>query len=61
MRDRFSTAIYCDGCGRGANEVEHMIAVPPSGEMHHCAECIDRLTGSLALRRIEKREASRHG
>ncbi|ETR79160.1 hypothetical protein X566_15385 [Afipia sp. P52-10] len=40
MRERFSTAIYCNFCGKGKNEVGRMIAAPGPDTAHICDGCI---------------------
>jgi tartrate dehydratase beta subunit/fumarate hydratase class I family protein len=40
MRDRFSTAIYCNFCGKGKNEVGRMVASPGPDAAHICDDCI---------------------
>lgn len=40
MRDRFSTATYCNFCGKGSNEVGRMIAAPGPDTAHICDGCI---------------------
>ena len=40
MRERFSTAVYCNFCGKGANEVRKMIAAPGPEDVHICDQCV---------------------
>lgn len=40
MRDRFSTATYCNFCGKGKNEVGRMVASPGPNVSHICDGCI---------------------
>lgn len=48
MRDRYSTAIYCNFCGKGKNEVSRMVASPGPSVTHICGECIDLLAHEQA-------------
>ena len=48
MRDRFSTAIYCDFCGRGKNEVADMVASPTA---HICADCAEVAVSIVTARK----------
>ena len=50
MRDRFSTAVYCDFCGRGKNEVADLVASPTA---HICDGCAE-----LALSIVTARKAT---
>ncbi|ETR79309.1 hypothetical protein X566_01320 [Afipia sp. P52-10] len=40
MRERFSTAIYCNFCGKGKHEVGRMIAAPGPDTAHICDGCV---------------------
>lgn len=51
MRDRFSTAIYCDFCGKGLNECTDMIGAPLA---HICDRCVEAAMLIVGDRRVAR-------
>lgn len=58
MRDRFSTAIFCDFCGNGRNEVADMVAAPTA---HICDGCVDLAISILTARRATRTDKAEVG
>lgn len=40
MREKFSTACFCNFCGKGAGDVGKLIASPGPDQAHICGGCI---------------------
>lgn len=56
MRDRFSTAIYCDFCGKGRNEVAHLVNSPTAHICGDCAELAVNIVGTRRATRVDNAE-----